>query len=95
MALQGLEYMVHEKGINPLKLRNIRGLAAAIERNPQVLESELTELAIEHNEWFNHSAMHAALHVGMVSPSDGRTITRTSAGASNGPPHQAQTGRSV
>jgi len=38
----------------------------------------------------NHSAMHAALHVGMVSPSDGRTITRTSEGAGNGPAHQAQ-----
>jgi hypothetical protein len=40
--------------------------------------------------WFSHSAMHVALHVGIVSPSDGRTTTNCLAGAGKGPAHQAQ-----
>ena len=45
--------------------------------------------------WCNHSAIHAALHVGMVSPSDGWTITKTSSEVGSGREHQAHTGLSL
>jgi len=41
--------------------------------------------------WFNHSAMHAALHVCTVEPSAGWTMTSTSIGDGNGSKHQAHT----
>lgn len=47
LAIQFAEVAVHDWGYNPMGFRNIRGFAKMIERNPELIETELTEMAIE------------------------------------------------
>jgi hypothetical protein len=61
MAIQLGEYVVHDMGYNPLGFKNIRGLAKLIEQHPEVLEDELTEMAIEMHWFFEQ---HWAVRLG-------------------------------
>lgn len=54
-VVKGMEWLVHDQGINPLGFNNIRGLAELIERNPAALETEMTEMAVELNGMFNQN----------------------------------------
>lgn len=53
-GFKGLEWVVMDRGFNPLNL-NIRGLAAAVQANPEELQPELTEIAVELHSLFKQN----------------------------------------
>lgn len=53
-GLKGLEWIVMDRGFNPLHL-DIRGLAAAVQEDPESLQPELTEIAVELHSLFKQN----------------------------------------
>jgi hypothetical protein len=53
-GFKGLEWVVMDRGFNPLNM-DIRGLAAAVQANPEELQPELTEIAVELHSLFKQN----------------------------------------